>query len=264
MHVKPIQAFKDNYIWLLETPSHVLLVDPGEAAPALAALAAVNKPLAAILITHRHRDHIGGVAQVVAAHPAPVIGPALPEASWPRHTVVGEGARIEPIAGLEFELMHLPGHTREHLAFFQPGGPGEPPRLFCGDVLFTGGCGAVFEGTMAEMQQALARIRALPGETLIYCGHEYTEDNLRFARHALPDHAPIAARSAEVAARRQRGEVTVPETLSVECATNPFLRWDDPVLIKRAAEWAGTGLATDDAVFGAVRRWKDAFDNGTP
>lgn len=251
MQIEPIPAFEDNYIWALRANGAVALVDPGEAAPAERFLARTGDRLVAILVTHRHGDHIGGIAELVARHPVPVYGPALEAAEVVTHPLA-DGARVVlPELDATFEVLHVPGHTLGHVSYYRPG------MLFCGDTLFGAGCGRVFEGTMEQMQASLARLAALPLDTQIYCAHEYTQSCLRFAQTVEPGNAAVAARSEQVARQRATGQPSVPFPLAGELETNPFLRWDAPSV--RAAVAARQGHAPADAVetFAAVRRWKD-------
>jgi hydroxyacylglutathione hydrolase len=254
MRIDPILAFEDNYIWALRGngPSgHIAVVDPGEAEPVERYLAHSGERLAAILVTHRHGDHIGGIAELVARHPVPVYGPALEAAEVVTHPLRDGDHVTLPALGIDFEVFHLPGHTLGHIAYYRPG------MLFCGDVLFGAGCGRVFEGTMAQMQASLARIAALPAGTQIYCAHEYTQSCLRFARTVEPDNHYVAARVEQVDRLRAALVPTVPFTLAEELDTNPFLRWDAAGV--RAAVAARLGHEPVDAVetFTAVRQWKD-------
>jgi len=251
MQIEPIPAFEDNYIWALRHQGAVALVDPGEAAPALRFLAASGDRLCAILVTHRHGDHIGGIAELVARYPVPVYGPALEAAEVITHPL-GDSARVAlPALDATFEVLHVPGHTLGHIVYYRP------ETLFCGDTLFGAGCGRVFEGTLAQMHAALARLAALPVATQIYCAHEYTQSCLRFAQQVEPDNAAIAARVAAVAALRAAGRPSVPTTLADELATNPFLRWNAPAVIAAAAAWLGHPPADNAETFAAIRTWRD-------
>jgi hydroxyacylglutathione hydrolase len=249
-----IPAFDDNYIWLLRRPGAAAcaVVDPGDEDPVLARLAADRLDLRAILVTHRHGDHVGGVAALKAQFPrALVFGPAgepIPH----RDQALTDGDRIV-LPGLEarFEVIGVPGHTEDHIAYLGEG------VLFCGDTLFAAGCGRVFSGTHEQLHASLQRLRALPPDTLAYCAHEYTEANLGFAKWVEPDNPERARREAEVRQRRGRGEPTVPSAIALECATNPFLRVDEPAVIAAAARWAGRPLQDGAEVFRALRTWKD-------
>jgi len=281
IEIHPLPAFEDNYIWTLRSGDTVAVVDPGEAAPVRRYLEQTGTKLCAILVTHRHGDHTEGIAALAADCTVPVFGPSLETIAGVTRRLA-DGERIElPELGIDFEVIAVPGHTRGHVAYYAPAGPlqggtrppggqragvasvGEPygrrGLLFCGDVLFGAGCGRVFEGTMAEMQASLARLAALPGDTLVYCAHEYTQANLRFARAVEPDSAALLERSAAVAKLRSEGRPTVPSTLAEELATNPFLRWDAPAVIAAARGRRGSPPRDAVEVFAAIREWKNGF-----
>lgn len=249
--VSRLAALRDNYIWLLDDGQSALVVDPGEAAPVLAALTARRLRLAAILITHHHADHQGGVADLLAAWPqAQVYAPEQENIPGCTHPLRG-GERLELLGG-EFSVLAVPGHTLGHLAYYHGA------ALFCGDTLFGAGCGRLFEGTPAQMADSLARIAALPEATLIYCAHEYTEANLRFAAAVEPDNPEVAERCRRVAGLRAAAEASVPSTLAEEKATNPFLRCRQPAVLAAAQ---GQGAIDTDpvAVFAALRAWRNNF-----
>jgi hydroxyacylglutathione hydrolase len=252
--VRVVRAFTDNYIWLIEAPGNRLIaVDPGEAAPVTAELERSGSSLAAILLTHHHLDHIGGVAELLAAGPVRVVGPADSRIPWDIETV-GDGDRCEfPDLGLGFDILHVPGHTLSHIAFFGHG------ALFCGDTLFSAGCGRMFEGTPQQMWASLSRLRNLPPETLMYCGHEYTAANLRFALTAEPANSAALEYRERVARMRAADQPTLPSPLYLERRVNPFLRCDLPELRQAAAAHVGRPLQGDDEVFGTLRAWKDQF-----
>ncbi len=260
--VQGIPAFDDNYIWCIGTDSgtYTALVDPGDAEPVIAALHAQGLTPRAILVTHHHPDHTGGIDQLVAHYGLPVFGPAhenIPHRSHP----LGEGDTVElPGLGTRLRVMDVPGHTRGHIAFYHAADAVGPAMLFSGDTLFTGGCGRLFEGTPAQMQDALQRIRALPDDTQVYCAHEYTEANLAFAHIAEPHNSAITERLAAVRAARRQGLPTVPAPLGLEKATNPFLRWDAPELLRSAEAFAGRPLTEPAEIFAVVRHWKDTLD----
>jgi hydroxyacylglutathione hydrolase len=252
--VTPIPAFSDNYIWLLRRAGagEVAVVDPGDDEPVVAALKQEGLRLAAILITHHHYDHIGGVEDLLNAWPeARVFGPTdrrIPAVTDP----VGEGDEIR-IPGLDavFRVLEVPGHTSSHIAYLGEG------ALFCGDTLFAGGCGRVFDGTFEQLAASLERIAALPPDTLIYCAHEYTQANLGFAAWVEPESTALAARTARVAELRSAGKPTVPSRLSEELETNPFLRTRVAGVRLAAERFAGRPAAGSAQVFTALRRWKD-------
>jgi hydroxyacylglutathione hydrolase len=248
-----IPAFKDNYLWLLRQGTAAVVVDPGDAAPVLDVLQREGITLASILITHHHRDHQGGIAGLLAHSPSvKVFGPAEESITGMTDPLRGgECVRLTPL-DLELRVMAVPGHTRGHLAYYGEG------CLFCGDTLFGGGCGRLFEGTPRAMYDSLARLVALPDETEVYCAHEYTEANLRFALAVEPGNRALRRRADEVAVLRAKGLSTVPSTLAVEKATNPFLRCEEAEVVAAAQ---ARGAAGDDpvAVFAALREWKNSF-----
>ncbi len=250
-HVVPLRAFKDNYVWTLRNGRHAAVVDPGDARPVLDYLAAEGLGLAAILATHHHPDHVGGVAELVAAHPCPVYGPRgepIPTLTRP----VGGGDTVTvPELGLSLEVLDIPGHTRAHIAYYGAN------MLFCGDTLFACGCGRVFEGTPAQMHASLEKLAALPDETLVYCGHEYTLANIGFAKAVEPRNAQLLAREASDAKLRERDLPTLPSTMGREKATNPFLRVRDPGVAEAASRYLGRRVGDPAAVFAALRQWKN-------
>lgn len=262
--IVPVSAFADNYIWLLrDRECHgAAVVDPGDAAPVIAALAAAGLSLAAVLVTHHHADHVGALPALRAAFPDAVVhGPAASLVEGiDRRWRAGDTVELDGFDA-RFEVIEIPGHTLDHIAFFARWiGEDDPrPVLFCGDTLFAGGCGRVFEGTAAQMTASLGRLAALPDDTLVYCAHEYTTSNLRFARAVEPDNAPLAERERQTAALRAAGTPTVPSTLALERATNPFLR-TGAADVRRAAEARLGHVPVDEIeVFAAVRQWKDGF-----
>ena len=257
MTIQNIPALQDNYIYLITTAAnHAVVVDPGEAAPVLPQLE--NRQLSAILLTHRHADHVGGVAALLAAAPdTPIYAPMECGLAT---TVCRGGDTVELLNGaLSFSVIDTPGHTRGHIAYYSRAGIGGAPLLLSGDTLFVGGCGRVFEGTMREMHDSLAALAALPDETEIYCGHEYTLTNLRFAAAVEPDNAMLQTRRQQVEAQRFVGEATVPSVLAAERQYNPFLRLTVPAVIEAAEAHSGRTLADTVEVFGALREWKDNF-----
>ncbi len=254
IEISPIPAFDDNYIWLIRNGDapNVAVVDPGDAAPVLAVLKAHGLTLEAILITHHHGDHTGGVAELKRRTGCSVYGPAL-ERVVGVDVSLSEGDLVA-VAGLEFRVLDLPGHTRGHLGYVGHG------ALFCGDTLFSAGCGRLFEGTPEQMHASLEKIAALADDTLIYCAHEYTLDNLAFAAVAEPGNPAIAAHRTKVEQLRTEGRPSLPTTLAEEKGFNPFLHYDDESLRAAAEAFAGRPLRLGAELFGVVRHWKDTLD----
>jgi len=255
LEVTAVPAFSDNYFWLLHRPgeARAAIVDPGDAEPVEAALAARGLQLASILITHHHPDHIGGVAALAERWKPQILSPVdsrIPVAT--ARVQDGERVRIEGL-GLDFDVLAVPGHTSTHVAYYRPG------TLLCGDTLFALGCGRLFDGTAAQLLASLDRISALPGDTLAYCAHEYTLSNAAFALETQPGHAPLVERIAAIRALRARGAATVPMSIAEERASNPFLRIDDPSLRTRVAQVQGVEPTDRVASFAALRRWKDGY-----
>jgi len=229
VRIHAVPAFQDNYLWVLESHGRAAVVDPGDAAPVQRFLEEKGLELDAILATHHHADHIGGVPELARRWKCPVFGPAHDGVEGlTRALVEGEGL-VVPGIDLGVKVLDVPGHTAGHIAYVHGG---EEPVVFCGDTLFACGCGRLFEGTPAQMSDSLAKLARLPGATRVYCAHEYTMSNIRFAEAVEPGNARLAERKARDAARRERGEPTVPSTIGEERATNPFL------LAKDAGEFA--------------------------
>ncbi len=258
LNVTPIPAFNDNYIWLIRDPEHRYgaVVDPGDAKPVLHTLAEEGITPVAILITHHHGDHVGGVTRLLAHYPElPVFGPAGERI--PRRTVnLKEGDTVTlPEIGARFRILDVPGHTAGHIAYYGEG------ALFCGDTVFACGCGRLFEGTARQMHASLSKIMALPSDTLVYCAHEYTLDNIAFAKWVEPHNPHLLQREQDARQLREQDVPTVPSLLGLECRTNPFLRFGSADVVKAAERYAGRALASESEVFGAVRHWKDTkFD----
>src|ERR1700733_13639473 len=239
INVRPVRAFSDNYIWLIDSPrahGRVVAVDPGDAEPVIAELQRSGASLAAILLTHHHPDHIGGVPELLRRWTVPVIGPD--DARIAQRTLTAqEGRRCDlPDLGLSFEILQVPGHTLSHIALWGHG------ALFCGDTLFSAGCGRMFEGNPTQMNASLNRLRDLPPETRMFCGHEYTAANLRFALTVDPGNTEALKYQAEVERGRPQGRPSLPSPLALEIRVNPFLRCDDPTVAAAASAHAGKPL----------------------
>ena len=248
-----IPAFTDNYIWLLTAGPVAAVVDPGDAAPVRAALAERHLKLTAVLITHHHPDHMGGAQSLAEEYACPVYGPAGEDIEAVDRPLK-DGAELEvPELGARFRVLDIPGHTAGHIAYQGHG------IIFCGDTLFSAGCGRLFEGTAEQMCTSLARLAALPDDTLVCCGHEYTLANLRFAREVEPENRDVADHMEACAARRARGEPTLPSRLGLERQVNPFLRCGEPAVRDAARRRLGREPSGVVDVFAAIRGWKDGF-----
>lgn len=259
VHPIDILHVNDNYVWAI-TPHNsnkAYVVDPGEAAAVLEWLDQQQRELAGILITHRHWDHVNGIDGLVERFPVPVWGPALANLPQISHTLAG-GDTLN-LDNVEFRVMAVPGHTRDHIAYISVADSLAKPALFCGDTLFAAGCGRVFDGSHAELHQALRKFVQLPLDTVIYCAHEYTLANLEFAAAVEPGNQAIAQRRQEVEHLRRQNLPSLPTELRLELATNPFLRWDQREVINNASRAAGCELTDSTEVFAALRRWKDTF-----
>ncbi len=260
LQVRPIPAFEDNYIWLLQCDGgkSAVVVDPGDEEPVLALLAREGLELTAILVTHRHGDHVGGVVALHHAYPqAQVFAPQGGHVAGATRTVADGDTFELPGLGIELQAWETPGHTAEHVSYYHRAGSDGDGALFCGDTLFACGCGRVFTGTHEQLFESLQRIAGLPGETRIYCAHEYTQASIDFAKWVEPENEALRRREQETAAARSRNEPTVPSTLALELATNPFLRTGEATVIAAAERWRGSPLEHGRDVFRALRTWKD-------
>jgi hydroxyacylglutathione hydrolase len=255
--IDALPAFTDNYLWLLQDPLHkrCAVIDPGDAAPVLAWLAIhPDWQLSDILITHHHPDHVGGVLQLKAQTGARVHGPASENIPG-RDNPLTEGDCIE-VLGLNLQVIAVPGHTLGHIVYYHAAAQ---PLLFSGDTLFAGGCGRVFEGTPAQMHHSLQRLAQLPGNTLIYCTHEYTLSNLQFAQAVEPLNTQIAERLSEVRSLRAQGAISLPSNMALELATNPFLRAHEQAVKDKIDQRDNCQHANTEAVFTSLRAWKNQF-----
>ena len=253
INIEPIKAFSDNYIWLVTTNEGSIVIDPGESQNLLKILKENNFNLKAILITHHHFDHTGGINEILSEKSIDVYGPNNNIDSI--NIRVTNKSKIN-LLGIEFEIIEIPGHTLDHIAYYSENN--DHPILFCGDTLFAGGCGRVFEGTFEQMHDSLSILKELPINTKIYCGHEYTESNLKFAKSVEPLNQKIISRYNEVIELRKQGIPSLPTTLELELETNPFLR----VGLKEVQQEISKKFNTpknDKDIFTAIRQWKDNF-----
>jgi hydroxyacylglutathione hydrolase len=256
MKLIPLPAFQDNYLWVLHDGQRALVVDPGDAQPVLAYLQGEGLQLDTILVTHHHPDHIGGVDALRDATGAKVFGPARETIPEPL-TRLAEGDVIT-VLGLRFEVFDVPGHTSGHVAYYCPEVDGKP-LLFCGDTLFSGGCGRLFEGTPDQLLASLDKLAALPGSTAVCCTHEYTLGNLKFARAVEPGNLKLINYQRRCEELRARNLPTLPSTIEQERDINPFLRTRLPAVTQAASHYDAATPPDDVAVFAAIRKWKNEF-----
>ena len=259
----PVPAFEDNYIWLVSDSRDAVVVDPGDAAPVEAYLAKRGWRLTAILLTHHHHDHVGGVKALLDSRTAeggiPVYGPVGERIEHLTQRVTGgDTVRIEHPA-LDLSVIDVPGHTAGHIAYFQAGDPDGTPHVFCGDTLFASGCGRLFEGTAQQMLSSLDALAALPENTQVHCAHEYTLSNIRFARACEPDNAALLRWSDDAQALRTAGKPTLPTTIGHEKAVNPFLRSDVEAIHATLSTQFGAPVSDRLEAFRMMRGWKDKF-----
>ena len=251
MRVHPIKAYNDNYIWLIQptTEPSVIVVDPGDDKPVRQWLSDNNATIDSYLITHHHWDHTDGLAPLLNDYPAPVFGPENSNIAAISESL-SEGDKFSRLS-LSFEVFETPGHTLDHISFYCNG------YLFCGDTLFSGGCGRMFEGNPEMYVESLKKLRLLPGDTRVFCAHEYTQANLTFAVLVEPDNALLNSYLEKIKLMRQQNEITLPSSLQLELAMNPFLRFDQPTVISAAEQHAKQALTSDADVFACIRQWKD-------
>lgn len=255
LEITAVPAFRDNYIWVLKNSDNnkAAIVDPGDAVPVLQRIEEQKLTPVAVLITHHHADHVGGVRGLLEHYNVPVYGPAAEAIPGRTHALEeGDAITVEGL-GASFDILEVPGHTAGHIAYYGEG------CLFIGDTLFMAGCGRLFEGTAAQMRRSLQKLTELPEDTRVYCAHEYTLANLRFAQAVEPDNGAIGERLRQCQERRDRGLPTVPDTLAVEKATNPFLRVSEAGVIAAAQSHSGRPIEDDIEVFATIRAWKDGF-----
>ncbi len=255
--VLTVPAFNDNYLWLIHDGVNAAAVDPGDAQPILAALKAHGLTLTAILLTHHHADHTGGVPALLQHYAVPVYGPRNDGIAAVTQPLSEDATVHVPGLDLQLSVLEVPGHTLGHIAYFRAG---DEPWLFCGDTLFAGGCGRLFEGSPSQMVDSLNKLAALPAEAKVFCAHEYTLSNLRFASAVDPGNAALQARVEADTAKRARGVPTVPSTIGMERNTNPFLRYAEPqIAAQLVAAGKLQGGEAPVAVFAALRQWKNTF-----
>ena len=255
MQLIPLPAFNDNYLWLLHDGSQALVVDPGDAVPVQDALSRLGLRLQGILVTHHHGDHTGGVATLREQTGAAVYGPAresIPEPFQPMQ----DGQTVS-LLGVDWQVIDVPGHTAGHIAYYAPDVDGSP-LLFCGDTLFSGGCGRIFEGTPAQMLASLDRLASLPGNTRVCAAHEYTLSNLEFAQAVEPGNRELVDYLAHCKQLRAQDQPTLPTTLATELAINPFLRSRQPE-VTASVQTQDPAAHDEVAVFAALREWKNRF-----
>ena len=257
LQITPVPAFNDNYIWLIVSTDlkQAFAVDPGDAEAVEQTLDTMGLELAGILVTHHHHDHTGGIAGLIKDRNIPVYGPDKSNISSISQPLTGEDT-ID-VLGVSFSILGTPGHTLDHIAYYSD--QTDTPALFCGDTLFAGGCGRLFEGTPEQMQHSLASLAGLPESTEVFCAHEYTLSNLDFARAVEPGNQDIQQQIAHCADLRQQNLPTLPSSIGIELKTNPFMRCQQPAVISAAQQRSGEQLNDPASVLRVIRAWKDHF-----
>lgn len=255
----PVPAFQDNYLWLLRRDDEAVVVDPGDAAPVEQALAANGLRLVSIMVTHHHPDHIGGIADLLRHRAIPVHGPRLEHGKIRTLDQLHSEGDVVELLGRRFEVIEVPGHTLGHIAYFAAAEEGAPPVLLCGDTLFSGGCGRLFEGTAEQMHRSLSRLADLPPQTQVCCAHEYTSSNLAFALAVEPGNADLHAHAQRVRELRAAQRPTLPSNLGLELRINPFLRAGAAEIRRSASAQAARPVDSDIDCFAVLRAWKDSF-----
>lgn len=255
LHVTALPAFNDNYIWLIDNGTHAVVIDPGDAAVVMAELQKRALSLSAILLTHRHDDHISGLPGLASQYDVPVYGPKNDDISGVNHALQeGDSVSVDAL-GLSFSVLDVPGHTHGHIAYYSR----MRRWLFCGDMLFGAGCGRMFEGTPEMMIASLAKFTALPDETQVFAAHEYTLSNLKFAQEIEPDNRDIMKRLREDSAKREKNQPTLPSTMALEKKTNPFLRNMEPDVLERLLSLGLIKSKNTVDAFAAMREWKNIY-----
>lgn len=256
LSILAVPAFDDNYLWLVHDGHYAMAVDPGDGAAVQAALERHQLQLSAILLTHHHADHTGGVAELLSRHPVPAYGPAQEAIAGVSQPLIDGDVVSLSLPELQLQVLAVPGHTAGHLAYYSA----DQQALFCGDTLFAGGCGRLFEGSPAQMLHSLERLASLPDSTRVFCAHEYTISNLRFALAVEPDNPQLIKRFSEEQDKRQAGLPTVPSLIGLEKSTNPFLRIDQPAVIASLLAQHRIAAVSDPVThFAALREWKNQF-----
>ena len=251
--VYPVKAFQDNYIWTIHNKTHAVIVDPGDSLPVLEFLASRKLALSAILITHHHADHVGGILNIIDKCNVPVYGPKteiIPEIT--HQLVEGDEVRFDQL-DLTFNILDIPGHTSGHIAYF------DDKRVFCGDTLFSCGCGRIFEGTPPQMFQSLEKLAHLPDSTEVYCTHEYTLSNIKFARALEPNNSALADYEHLINFKMSNQQISLPTSIGFEKSVNPFLRCNEPTVIQAAQAKTHETLSNAVEVFATIRKWKNDF-----
>lgn len=252
-----LPAFSDNYIWAVCKDGHAVVVDPGQAEPVRGLLEQHALSLDAILLTHHHHDHVGGVLELQHSYQPIIYGPAGERLPACDHRLAEGDAVVLPSVGLQLHVLDVPGHTAGHIAYH--GTLAEQPVVFCGDTLFAAGCGRLFEGTAEQMHASLSKLASLHSDTLICCAHEYTLANLKWAIEVEPDNAALRQRVKAASDLREQSQPTLPSYLHQELETNPFLRADHPAVAAAAQHYEGKKLNSPVAVFASLREWKNNF-----
>ncbi len=256
LHIYPVRAFKDNYIWVIHNQDYAAVVDPGDATPVLEYLQLNSLQLIAILNTHHHHDHVGGNMALLKKFSVPVYGPKHESIPNITHPVEERDSFNLEALSLSFTTLDIPGHTAGHIAYY---GLNKTNMLFCGDTLFSCGCGRIFEGTPQQMYTSLQKLADLPDETMVYCGHEYTLDNIRFARVVEPENTALLELEAATELLRNQDLPTLPTTIAKEKMANPFLRCYEQTVIRNTSIYADKTLSDPISVFAELRNWKNNF-----